>query len=103
MGFASTTLADLNTNILNATTSSFDVKSQTSIAWCIINKTGSHDNHKILLQFSLDNISWVNSNHSLEGVGALSTQQDIITGYIRFKVSKVEGSTSTVDIGINAK
>jgi len=103
MGFNSATLTVLNTNVLNEVTTSVDIKANTSFVWCIISVSGDHDNHKVVMQVSLDNSVWSDSNSKLEGSEVMSIEHDLPFGYIRFKVLIAEGATSTVDVGINAK
>lgn len=103
MAFLTQTLLNLNTNVQGATTNSIDVTAQTILGWRIISKSGSHNIHKIALQFSFDNQNWSASGSRVKGSDVTSIKSNIAVGYIRFRVTIVEGSTSTVDIIVNAK
>lgn len=103
MAFLNTTLSNLNTNNQGSLTTSVDITTQTQIAWRVIPKTGSHANHRVSLRGSLDNVTFFPMNFTLEGADVMSIQNDFPIGYIKFRVSTAEGSTSTVDIGVNAK
>ena len=103
MAFLSTTRNNLNTNNQGATTSSIDVTSQTMFAWKVIDRSGSHDNHKVGLQVSFDNNTWIAAGIRLEGIDVFSEERDFPYGYIRFRVAVAEGSASKVDIEVNAK
>jgi len=103
MAFLNTTLTNLDTNSVGAKTASIDVTGQTIVAWRVISKTGSHNNHRIKVRGSLDDTTFFPLKFTLEGADVMSTLIDLSIGYIKFRVSTAEGSTSTVDIGINAK
>ena len=101
--FATNTLSALNTNSLGATTASIDITERLAVAWTIQGATGDHDNHKIMPQYSLDNSNWMDSGSGLTGTGVFAIREILPVGYIRFKVSVVEGTTSTVNIIVNCK
>lgn len=103
MAFLTQTLTNLDTNSAGAKTSSVDVTGQTIVTWRVIPITGSHSNHRISARGSLDNSTFFTLNSTLEGADVMTTKVDFGIGYIKFRVTTAEGSTSTVDIGINAK
>lgn len=102
MAFLTNTLSDLDTNSVGSLTIGIDITGQKLISWVVAPKTGTHLNHRIGLQISFDNTNWVSANSRLQGDKVFSTKE-IAAGYIRFRVSKAEGATSTVDIIVNAK
>ena len=102
MSFISNTKTGLDTNSDGAVTSSFDIRTYTCMAWTAQGLTGSHDDHVITMQFSFDNINWINDGH-LTGIDVTNEHANVPWGYIRFKVTQPEGKTSTVRIVINAK
>ena len=103
MAFVTNTLSGLNTNSLAAVTASLNVQTQSSIAWTVQGATGTHASHEITLQLSLDNINWINTSSVLARVDVLSVNTDLVIGYVRFCVTKLEGATSTVNIVVNTK
>lgn len=103
MAFLNQTLINLDTNTVGSLTNSIDITNHSMFGWFVDAKSGSHDNHRIGLQVSLDNINWRSANSGLEGANVRSEQHDFPYGYIRFRVSKAEGSASEVDIVVNAK
>ena len=103
MGFLNVTRSGLDTNVANAVTASVDITAQTSFSWCVFGATGAHDNHVVIIQYSLDNITFVDSSAKVLGTDIISQEHDITAGYLRWKVLTAEGATSTVDISINAK
>lgn len=102
MAFLNDTKTNLDTNLVGDKTSSIDITEQTLVTWRIVPVSGSHDIHRVSLQVSYDNVTFKSANAKLEGADVESTKT-VAHGYIRFRVSKAEGSTSKVDILINAK
>ena len=103
MAFATTTISGLNANSGGATTASVNVTAATMVSWCVVGVTGTHSNHKITVQISFDNVTFLDAPSKLTGTGVYSTLSDVGVGYLRFKVETVEGAVSTVNIIINAK
>ena len=103
MAFLTQTLTNLNTNSVGAKTSSVDITAQTLVTWRVIPNSGSHDNHRVSLRGSFDNVTFFPLHSTLEGADVNSVERDLAIGYIKFRVSGAEGSASKVDILINAK
>lgn len=103
MAFLTQTLTNLDTNSVGSITSSVDVTGQTMIAWRVVPVSGSHNNHKISLRGSFDNVNFFKLKSRLQGADVTSIEHDFSIGYIKFRVSTTEGSASKVNIFINAK
>ena len=65
--------------------------------------TGSNTTHVVTLQVSADDgTTWYDTNHTITGIGNIHDALCIAT-HVRFKVTTLQGATSTVDITIIAK
>ena len=88
----------------NATTTtvSLHVDDNKKVAFHVVAATGSHATHVITLQCSLDDSNWFDTSSTITGLGVVNNV-DIITHFVRLKVTTNEGSASTVNIIIQAK
>lgn len=59
--------------------------------------SGTHVTHIITIQVSRDGTDWVNTNHSITGLGVLDAVLCLGNEY-RARVTTVEGSASTADV-----
>ena len=102
MPFLTETFTGVDANTSGTVTDTVNVRIQTSLSWEVKANTGTHNDHKVILQKSLDGSKW-HKVGALTGVGGVSEISRISAGYVRFRVVKEEGSASTVDITLNAK
>ena len=103
MAFLTDTKSGLDTNVVDSVTSSLDLTSHKLFTWAVVDDTGAHDNHEVILQISLDNVNFMDWHSKLGGIDVHQTERRFPVGYVRWKVAKAEGAISTVDIIINAK
>lgn len=82
-------------------TEAIDIQSVKDITWSVVGVSGSHNNHVIRLQRSLDGVSWSGTSHSVTGED--SEQQRVTARFVRWRVTTPEGSPSTVNIHIQGK
>jgi len=64
--------------------------------------SGTHDNHKLMLQVSGNGVDFYDTSASLTGCGAMPDQW-FSANYVRLKITTPEGSESKVTINIIAK
>lgn len=88
----------LDTNVLNATTSSIETFDATYVAVFVVDKAGAHTTHVITLQVSPDNVNWFDTSLTVTGSPGKINGTLCIANYVRGKVTTVEGAVSTVDI-----
>ena len=94
--------ATLNTNSLGVTGAELTITTESLITLFVAAKTGSHNNHRVMLQVSPDaGTTWLNSPHSILGAGCYVVS--LACTKVRAKVVEIEGATSTVDVWILAK
>lgn len=84
------------------TTTSLHVDDNKKVAFHVVAATGTHATHVITLQCSLDDINWFDTPTTITGLG-VKNNIDIITHFVRLKVTTNEGSAATVDIIIQGK
>ncbi len=92
----------LNANSTETESSSFEVKAYTNVAMFVIGLTGAHKNHVVTVQVSPDNKNWFDSTKMVQGIGFVD-YENYPARFIRAKVTKVEGRTSTINITFYAK
>lgn len=85
-----------------STTASLHVEDNKKVAFHVVAATGTHATHIITLQCSLDNSNWFDTASTITGLGVVNNV-DIITHFVRLKVTTNEGGASTVDIIIQGK
>ena len=102
MAFLPTTPMVLNANSAGAVTASINITTVSNFAFQISAATGTHTQHEICLQLSLDNTNWTDYV-KIVGVNGIIDKGAVAPGYARFKVGKAEGATSTVNINFNGK
>lgn len=100
--FVSTAYLSVDTNSSGTVTSALDIGGLSNVAVASTPESGNHANYVVVLQYSLDNTNWWDSDVSLIN-GSGSTQGNIYGRYIRAKVSVAEGSTSVSTIRVIAK
>lgn len=93
--------AVLDTNVLNANGAEVTITTQTLVTLYVNGKTGTHANHKVMLEVSPDSgTTWVGTRATVEGEGCVSLTA--VCTKVRAKVTRVEGATSTVDVWVLA-
>ena len=92
----------LNTNLLGDVSASFDISAQTIFSFCVLEATGTHTNHEIELEFSLDDANWHATEKKVPGLG-FQMNIPVSSEYARLRVSQAEGATSTVNAIIQGK
>ncbi len=88
-----------DTNNVATVTDSIDLNSVVNgvITFFTVANTGAHTTHVITLQYSPDNINWINGAKNLVGIGCVEVPVTAAR-YIRLKVTTAEGGASTTDI-----
>lgn len=90
----------LNTNSAGDTTAEQTITSQKTATLFVLAKTGTHHNHRVILQVSPnDGTNWVDTHVEVLGTGCKSSDNMAVTR-VRAKVLEAEGSTSTVDVHV---
>jgi len=100
--FSTVTKAGIDTNDNTAVTDALDVRGGNNLAFQVIAKTGTHSTHVITLQVSADKITWINSTHTLTGVGIKDNLTTALC-WARLKVTTAESATSTCDVFLQSK
>jgi len=95
----------LDANNTDSVTDSLDIKENLSVAWSVLEQTGSHSSHVLTLQRSTDNVNWDNTILTITAgtTYVIKTVESVEVRYIRVKVTTAEGGASTVDVIIQAK
>ena len=102
MGVTATTKS-INANSMGANGAEITVTGETVFTLYVIEQAGSHDNHRVTIQYSPDNgVNWLTSPHSLNGHGDYMTETVAATK-ARACVCVAEGSASTVDVILIAR
>lgn len=80
-----------------------DIRENTLVSFQVRGNTGSHGSHIVTLQQSFDKTGdALSTSSTVTGLGIKDNIQ-ISTGFVRLKVTTVEGAASTIDILIQAK
>ncbi len=87
----------------NTVTASIDMNFARDLAFQVIANSGSHSNHVVKLQVSMDDSNWFTTSQSITGVGITPTSFMNLARYARLKVTTAEGAPSTVDLTLQAK
>lgn len=91
---------ELNTNVLDAVTSSVAMTTETTVTLYVVALTGDEGNYRVGLEVSPDGTEWVATGAVLRGEGCATT---VVSGEdVRAKVLVAEGTTSTVTVFIIA-
>jgi len=85
---------DMN-SLGNAT--ALKAKGATIASLIVKHVSGTHATHIITIQVSRDGTDWVNTNHTITGVGVLDAVLCLGNEY-RARLTTVEGSASTCDV-----
>ena len=99
---AVTSKATIDTNTLGATGAELELTTETLITLYVIEKTGTHELHRVAIEYSPDGVNWFASQHSLNGHGHFMTEQVIATN-VRACVCRAEGSVSTAEVVLLAR
>jgi len=91
----------VNANTLTST-STLEVRSCEALIMYVIDRSGSHNNHIIKLEASPNNIDWMPYEIEINGVGCGKSMDIDFLKYVRASVTTKEGSTSEVEIFIQA-
>ena len=94
--------ATLDTNSLGANGAEITLTAETLITLYVEEKTGSHNAHRVTIEYSPDGTLWVPTQHSLNGHGNFMTEQ-VVAARARACVCTVEGAASTVDVHLIAR
>lgn len=98
---ATTSLTDtLDVNLQGDTSSSLLLVDQTVITLSVLGKTGANNNHRIIIQQSPDRTNWIDTSHSILGVGSVTCV--VSSSSVRAKVAEAERSSATVQIYLSA-
>lgn len=92
----------LDANSTSTVTDSLDIKENKKVALSVNGDTGTHNTHIVSLQCSVDDTVWTTMSDSITGE-SVKNNVEVITRYVRAKVTTAEGGVSTVDICIQAK
>ena len=90
---------DLDANSTSTISASLALPSELSyIQITVDGKTGTHDNHVVVLQFSSTGVSWGDSSYEITGTGTFLAQNlPVGINYYRLKIKTAEGSVSTIN------
>ena len=106
MKFTDQTSTAVDANDTSSVTAGLDIKENSYVSWSIKHKTGSRTTYVFTLQCSTDNTNWENTSSTINaaaGAFKLNDNTQITARYVRVKCTTAEGSSSTVDVVINAK
>ena len=78
---------------------SLKAKGATIASLLVRGVSGAHVNHITTIQVSRNGTDWVNTNHTITGVGVLDAVLCLGNHY-RHRVTTVEGAASTADISL---
>lgn len=91
-----------DTNLHHNTTTELALTTETVITLYVNNKTGSHQNSRMCLEYSPDDgVTWLTDRHQTNGIGFLTSV--IAATKVRAKVCNTEGSAATADVFIVAR
>lgn len=93
--------ATLATTTKGIFTAALTLTDETIITLDVEFKSGSHNDSRITLEHSPDNINWFSELHSTNGTGSLTVQ--LAANYVRACVLRGEGKSSAANITITAK
>lgn len=94
--------ATLNTDSLVVTGASVTLTTETLVTLYVKGNTGTHANHKVMLEVSPDNgNTWVGTRATVEGEGCVSLT--VVCTRVRAKITRAEGVTSTVKVWVLAR
>ena len=91
----------LDTNILNAETSTVSTSSATVVTMYVLNVTGTHTNRHVGLKISPDGTDWVEAQATIKGERFHT--YTIAANSVKAFVEEAEGVTSTVSVHIVAR
>ena len=92
----------LNANSTSTVSSVLDITNSEHITFSVSDDTGSHGNHTVTLQCSLDGTTFFNTESTLDGLGVVDNIPSA-SKFVRLKVTQSEGGTSTINTIIQAK
>jgi len=94
----------LDTNVLNAVTSSMELNEAHFVGIQVIGLTGAHTTHVVKMEVSNDNTNWATAPAGAVGVtGAGVSDISSSFRYGRLKVTTAEGGASTCTVILHAK
>ena len=94
--------AVLDTNVLNATAAPLALTTQKMVTLYVSHTTGTHNNHRVALEFSPDGSLWLPSDETVNGHEKFLTVEAVGTN-VRVVVIEAEGQTSTITVHILAR
>lgn len=93
----------LDTNEIGDVGALLALTTETVVSLYVEPATGSHDNHRVTLEFSPDNgVTWIAVSDSVNGT-ANSITVNIVATDVRACVCEVEGKPSTINVHILAR
>lgn len=99
--FTQESFAGVDTNVLDAASTSLDVGKATMAELVIVGKTGTHGTHVVTLQTSPNDIDWLDTSVTVTGAGR-AIHNPCPCAFLRVKITTAEGAASTCDIHITA-
>lgn len=87
---------DFDSNTEGNTGTELTLTSESVVTMYVKNKTGSHHNSQMTIQYSPDGALWLDDPHSTNGIGVMTVT--VAASKVRAKLIKVEGSPATADV-----
>lgn len=94
-------MATLDTNTQGATAAEIDLTDKNLITAYVCEKTGTSNNHEVVIDVSPDGVGWVELPHTITGENVLT--EFVAAEKARLRVKIPEGGTSTCDVFILAE
>lgn len=94
-------MAVLDTNVDNTTGAEISLTTESVVSVYVLPATGTHKNHRIILQVSPDGTKWRRFGQPIRGIGVET--YIVAAAKVRPKVIRPEGTTSTVDVQLVAR
>ena len=98
---ASSSAVGFDSNLQGNTGAELTLTNETVITMYVQNKTGTHNNSQMTIQYSPDGLVWIDDPHSTNGIGLMTSI--VAASKVRAKLITVEGSDATADVFIVAK
>ena len=94
--------AVLDTNVVGATAAPLVLTTQRMVTLYVSHTTGTHNNHRVALEFSPDGVLWIPSDETINGHEKFLTVE-AVGANVRVVVVEAEGQTSTITVHILAR